>query len=67
MTCPICQICRRNPADLAWQPYGPDDSKLLTRLGSHYRGFPVFKVCEVCAEQIRSGVLTEPRAKEIAR
>lgn len=44
-----CQSCKGDQAVWAWQPFGPDDSPFtFTALGSHYRGFPVIKICDSC-------------------
>ena len=43
-------------AEWAWQPFGPDESPdCFTALGSHYRGFPVIKVCGICKSAFQSG------------
>lgn len=40
----------------AWQPFGPDQSVMcFSRLGHHYRGFPVVKVTEEQRKTIRAG------------
>lgn len=56
---PKCQICKTNPVEMAWQPFGPDEDgrRALTMLGSHYRGFPVVKVCDSCADGVRDGAV----------
>lgn len=48
----------RDFAVWGWQPFGPDfDNRLtFTTLGSHYRGFPVIKVCDECKRKIEDGV-----------
>ena len=57
---PRCQTCGDTEADGAWQPFGPDsDPMTFMMLGSHYRGFPVIKVCWPCAEAIKDGLITE--------
>ena len=53
-----CQHCHQYSAEWAWQPFGPDDSILsFTLLGSHYRGFPVLKVCDNCKLTVESEVM----------
>lgn len=50
-----CQLCKAE-AIWAWQPFGPGDPPgTLATLGSHYRGFPVVKVCEYHADRVRTG------------
>ena len=55
-----CASCQKD-AVWAWQPFGPgEDALVFTALGSHYRGFPVVKVCDECkqtAQKGRPGVL----------
>lgn len=47
-----CQICKHADAEWSWQPWGPDESPLsFTLPGSHYRGFPVVKVCDFCKRE----------------
>ena len=51
-----CHACHQGGAGWAWQPFGPDttpDSFQL--LGSHYRGFPVIKVCSSCKSAFQTG------------
>lgn len=47
-----CQACERKqyPVTWAWQPFGPDDDieQSFVLPGSHYRGFPVIKLCTSC-------------------
>lgn len=51
-----CQCCKEEEALFAWQPFGPDDNPAsYTTLGSHYRGFPVIKVCFWCKTAFASG------------
>lgn len=52
-----CQLCKQVAEITAsWQPFGPDESiRCLTAPGSHYRGFPVLKVCQDCEQAISSG------------
>jgi hypothetical protein len=51
-----CQVCNTNNAEWAWQPFGPSDkADTFTTLGSHYRGFPVVKICDECKETAKSG------------
>lgn len=56
-----CQCCECDDATYAYQPFGPDESPhtAMTELGSHYRGFPVIKVCSVCHDAIRKGTPME--------
>lgn len=46
-------------AEFAWQPFGPEpncrDKGAFTALGSHYRGFPVVKVCWDCKGRAQNG------------
>ena len=47
-----CKVCKHAEAEWAWQPWGPGNSHLsFTVLGSHYRGFPVVKVCDFCKRE----------------
>ena len=51
-----CHACHEEDAQWAWQPFGPDktlDSFQL--LGSHYRGFPIVKVCSTCKSAFQTG------------
>src|SRR5712692_6447101 len=51
-----CQACHEQNEEWAWQPFGPaerPDSFLV--LGSHYRGFPVVKVCSTCKLAFQTG------------
>ena len=44
-----CQICKSNEVDWSWHPFGPGESyDCFSTPGSHYRGFPTIKVCDVC-------------------
>lgn len=47
---PRCQVCKADEALWARQYIG-EDTPTYTTLGSHYRGFPVVKVCDKCKEQ----------------
>ena len=48
-----CKLCREREAEWAWQPFGPDEEVAsFSFLGSHYRGFPVIKVCDPCKQDI---------------
>lgn len=53
-----CQCCkeRGTEAQHAWQPLGPGEkvTSFMT-LGSHYRGFPVVKICGACKVRIETG------------
>jgi len=43
-------------ATWAWQPFGPaEDSRCVTTLGNHYRGFPVIKICDDCYRDLDNG------------
>jgi hypothetical protein len=43
-----CAVCKAE-AEWAWQPFGPDSIEpTAATLGSHYRGFPAIKLCDVC-------------------
>lgn len=54
-----CELCRLNNAIYAWQPLGPDESpRSLQVLGSHYRGFPLIRVCGECADPISQSPLS---------
>ena len=46
---PTCQLCQANEATCAMQFIG-EARPSFSWLGSHYRGFPVTKVCDDCAE-----------------
>lgn len=51
-----CQACKEQVAEWAWQPFGPSESPdSFALLGSHYRGFPVVKVCGSCKSAFQSG------------
>jgi hypothetical protein len=59
-----CAICHTNEAIHAWQPFGPDTGTArhglsFAALGSHYRGFPVIKVCQPCTLRIQDGERVE--------
>jgi DNA-binding XRE family transcriptional regulator len=55
-----CKVCKTTEAVWAWQPFGPNETPLcFTTLGSHYRGFPVIKVCDDCHSDIKWGVPVE--------
>jgi hypothetical protein len=48
-----CQICKKSTVAWAWQPFGPDSYiQRCTTLGSHYRGFPVIKICDNCRDSM---------------
>lgn len=56
MSATKCQICKCEDATTAWQPFGPAESPMsFSFLGSHYRGFPVVKVCDTCRLQAIEG------------
>lgn len=51
-----CQACKEQEVVWAWQPFGPDEKpNCYTLLGSHYRGFPVIKVCDSCKTAFETG------------
>ena len=53
-----CGCCNSTKAELAWQPFGPDESAPrggLSLAGSHYRGFPVVPLCYSCQGYIKAG------------
>lgn len=51
-----CQACKEQEVAWAWQPFGPDEKPdCYTLLGSHYRGFPVIKVCDTCKSAFKTG------------
>lgn len=51
-----CKMCKKHEAEWAWQPLGPAiDADCFALLGSHTRGFAVFKVCDSCRASIKTG------------
>ena len=51
-----CAVCNVNEAEFAWQPLGPgENADVFTTLGSHYRGFPVVKICDKCRTDVKRG------------
>ena len=51
-----CQVCtERHEAAWAWQPFGPGGVDCFVLPGSHYRGFPVIKVCDAVKERFQAG------------
>ena len=51
-----CRVCRSKEAEWAWQPWGPGkENDTFTLPGSHYRGFPIVKICTDCKERIQKG------------
>ncbi len=54
-----CQICGEKIGEFAWQPFGPADScrddDAFMAPGSHYRGFPVLKICWNCKGELQNG------------
>lgn len=55
---PKCQRCKVRPAVWAVQNIAGEVS--VTTLGSHYRGFPVVKVCDECKDTAtRTGTAPE--------
>jgi hypothetical protein len=56
-----CAICKQNESIWAWQPFGPGETSLeFSMLGSHYRGFPVIKMCDGCKETAESATHEKP-------
>lgn len=51
-----CQVCKKNEAIWAAQFIG-EDVPTFSTLGSHYRGFPVVKVCDICKEINTEGII----------
>ncbi len=49
-----CRICRVERAEWAWQPCGPGIVMCFMLLGSHYRGYPVVKVCDSCKRKLQT-------------
>jgi hypothetical protein len=63
-----CRVCKNHEAEWSWQPWGPGNERdTFTLPGSHYRGFPVVKVCSECKEQIRQGksITVSYRGREV--
>lgn len=63
-----CQTCDGECWDFyAFQPFGPDQQphKNMTEPGSHYRGFPVIKICPECHDRIRRGASAEFTYKKV--
>lgn len=50
---PTCQICKNAPVEWAMQYVG-ETTPTYSTLGSHYRGFPVTKVCEGCKVEMQT-------------
>lgn len=51
-----CHACHQEEAQWAWQPFGPGTTpNSFQLLGSHYRGFPVVKVCSTCKSAFQTG------------
>ena len=51
-----CQACKEQEASWAWQPWGPSETPdSFMMLGSHYRGFPIVKVCASCKSAFQTG------------
>ena len=50
---PTCQICKAGEALWAMQYVG-EAAPTFTTLGSHYRGFPVTKVCDGCKAEMQA-------------
>ena len=48
-----CKICRRNDAEVCWQPWGPGETiDTFTAQGWHYRGFPYVSICFDCQKRV---------------
>ena len=56
-----CQICGIDEPAWAYQPFGPDSDphEHMAILGSHYRDFPVIKICSRCHDMVAKGTPTE--------
>ena len=58
MSIPRCRMdtCRATgrpePADWAWQPFGPHPTWSFAHLGRQNRSFPAIPVCEGCRQDI---------------
>lgn len=52
-----CQCCKEQEAEWSWQPFGPGigTEGVFTLPGSHYRGYPVIKICSECKAIIQHG------------
>lgn len=52
-----CQCCKGQEVEWSWQPFGPGigTEVVFTLPGSHYRGYPVIKVCSDCKAIIQHG------------
>src|SRR5260370_3422968 len=51
-----CHSCHEQEAQWAWQPFGPDKTpESFQLLVSHYRGFPIVKVCSTCKLAFQTG------------
>lgn len=51
-----CKVCKKQEAIWAWQPFGPDECiDSFVVLGSHYRGFPIVKICNDCKFKWQQG------------
>ena len=48
-----CERCEQRPAEWALQYIG-DDRPTFTTLGSHYRGFRLTKLCDLCKEALQA-------------
>lgn len=60
-----CQTCNIDEPTWAWQPFGPHPTgDSFQFLGSHYRGFPVIKVCVDCKKNLQNGAPMEFNHKQ---
>jgi hypothetical protein len=50
-----CWLCKERDAIWACQPHGPGEQTSWSFLGSHYRGFPVYPLCDTCKERVGDG------------
>jgi hypothetical protein len=57
-----CQSCHKEEVSWSWQPFGPgeDAQTAFVLPGSHYRGFPVIKLCLGCKSAFESGDFPVP-------
>jgi len=52
-----CRVCKEHEAEWSVQ-YVASDEPSISAIGWHYRGFRMVKVCNACAEKVRSGEYT---------
>lgn len=56
-----CRICKENPREYSWQPFGPDEpQRSFYAPGWHYRGFIAIPVCDECKRKIQSDLTKIP-------